>query len=62
MALTAEGVGSADTTIDVVAIMVIALVIGFIVYEISEAASSVQSSTSGWFGVLAAFGAGILLF
>jgi hypothetical protein len=55
-------VGETDTTIDIVAIAIVALVIGFIVYEVSQAASSISQSTGGWFGVGAAFVAGILLF
>lgn len=62
MALTAEGVGNAETTIDVVAVMVIAAVIGFIVYEIVQGIQSVENSTSGLFGIGAALLAGILLF
>jgi hypothetical protein len=62
MALTAEGVGNAETTIEVVAVMVIAAVIGFIVYEIVQGIQSVENSTSGLFGIGAALLAGILLF
>jgi hypothetical protein len=61
MAITTD-IGSADTTIDVIAIMVIAIVIGFIVYEISTATESVSDSSGGFLGLGAAFLAGILLF
>jgi hypothetical protein len=52
--------GDTDTTIDFVAIGIIALVVAFIVYEISQAASSLQESTGGIFGYVGAAGAGAL--
>jgi hypothetical protein len=49
-----------EETIDFVVIGVVAIVVGYIVYEISQAASSVQQSTGGWFGTIAGAGAGAL--
>lgn len=53
MALSVEGIGGAETTVDVIAVMVIALVVGFIVYEVAN----FLESTSG---LLLALGAGAL--
>jgi hypothetical protein len=53
--------GDTDTTIDFVAVGVIALVVGFIVYEISQASQSISSSGGGWWGAIGAGAAALLL-
>ena len=56
--------GDTDTTIDFIAVGIIAIVIGFIVYEVSQATQSVSTAVGGLGGVLlsAAAGAGVVLF
>jgi hypothetical protein len=56
-----------DTTIDFIAVGVVALVVGYIVYEISQAASDVSDSIGSYgvgagLGVLGTIGAALLLF
>jgi hypothetical protein len=53
--------GETDTTIDFVAVGVIVIVIGFIVYEISQAAQSVSESGGWLWGALGAGAAALLL-
>jgi hypothetical protein len=48
-----------EDTIDIVVIGIIALVVAYIVYEISQATSSLQNSTGGLFAPVAAGAAGI---
>jgi hypothetical protein len=52
---------SPETTVDIISIAVIAIVVGFIVYEISQASQAVSDSAGGWGSTILAGAGGIVV-
>jgi len=55
------GVAGAESTTDFIAVAVIAIAVGFIVYEIVQGINSLSDLLGGWAGPIFGIGAAIVL-